>query len=182
VSPTTSRLRSIALVPVDRVDNEALEILMQGLPEKYQGASCEVVKLAMCSKDFLNPHTGQYHATRMLNALEKHEQEVAQDRLLAVTGLDLYVPNMNFVFGEARLPGRSAVISTNRLTGTTTYGGEALLPSRVVKEAVHELGHTLGLAHCDQPLCVMYFSNSLTDTDRKSGDHCKACLSELGTE
>lgn len=103
-----------------------------------------------------------------------------EDRLLGVTDLDLYIPNMNFIFGEARLPGRVAIISTHRLTGTTDLGGEQLFPIRVIKEAVHELGHTLSLTHCDTHSCVMYFSNSLRDTDRKSDDYCMSCSEKLG--
>ena len=130
----------------------------------------------------LNPYSGQHHATMILDALERQGQNLAQDKLLGVTDLDLYVPNLNFVFGEARLPGRVALISTYRLMATTTYGGAELFPLRLVKEAVHELGHTLGLSHCDQTLCVMHFSNSLADTDRKSEDYCESCLRELGRE
>lgn len=138
------------------------------------------MKTGVDFEESLNPHSGQYYATRILDALERREQNVHADRLLAVTDLDLYVPNMNFVFGEARLPGRVAIISTHRLSESTNYGGEQLFPGRVVKEAMHELGHTLGLAHCDRPTCVMYFSNGLMDTDRKGEDYCESCVSELG--
>ncbi len=182
MSPTTYRLQSIALVPVGPVHDRVLEVLKQQLPEKFRGASCQIVEIVIDFEEYLNPYSGQCYATRILNVLERHEQDVDQDRLLGVTDLDLYVPNMNFVFGEARLPGRAAIISTHRLRGITDYGGEQLFPSRVVKEAVHELGHTLGLAHCKRSSCVMYFSNSLRDTDRKGEDYCKSCLSELGIE
>jgi archaemetzincin len=87
---------------------------------------------------------------------------------------------MNYIFGEARLPGRVAIISTYRLKGATGSGGAELLPVRIVKEAVHELGHTLGLTHCNNPSCVMYFSNSLRDTDRKREDYCERCSKKLG--
>lgn len=127
-----------------------------------------------------NPRCGQYYATRILADLERHGTYVKEDRLLGVTDLDLYVPNMNFVFGEARFPGRVAIISTHRLKDTTHHGDARLLPVRVIKEAVHELGHTLGLTHCDKPSCVMYFSNSLSDTDRKGEDYCETCAGRLG--
>lgn len=117
----------------------------------------------------------------MLADLEKCAKGLKDDRLLGVTDLDLYVPSMNYVFGEARLPGRVAIISTYRLKDTTSHGGAELLSVRAVKEAVHELGHTLGLTHCTNPSCVMSFSNSLEDTDRKGEDCCEACSRKLGT-
>jgi archaemetzincin len=78
---------------------------------------------------------------------------------------------MNYVFGEARCPGRVAVISTYRLKTNELK----LLEARVVKEAVHETGHMLGLRHCPRPSCVMYFSERLADTDRKMESFCSEC-------
>jgi archaemetzincin len=150
------------------------------LPFKFKGASCQAVEIEIDAEKSRNPHTGQHHATSILTDLEKHAKLLQEDRLLGVTGLDLYVPSMNFVFGEARLPGRVAIVSTYRLKGTTNYGEAELLPVRIAKEAVHELGHTLGLTHCGNRSCVMYFSNSLSDTDRKGEDYCDECLKELG--
>ncbi len=172
-------LRNISLVPVAQVLEGSIEILKERLPNKFPGAACYVAEVPVDIENSLNPQSGQHHSTKLLAALEKHA-DVDEDKLLGVTDLDLYIPNMNFVFGEARLPGRVAIISTRRLRESTDCGGERLFPIRVVKEAVHELGHTLGLAHCDTHSCVMYFSNSLRDTDRKSEDYCTSCSKKLG--
>jgi len=102
-------------------------------------------------------------------------------KVLGVTAADLYVPHLNFVFGEAYCPGKVAVISINRLR--PEFYNEPpdirLLLSRMSKEAVHELGHTFGLNHCSNSKCVMYFSNSIVDTDAKGSVFCDRCLQNL---
>jgi archaemetzincin len=97
--------------------------------------------------------------------------------ILGVAGVDLTVPGLNFVFGLADAGRRAAVISLARLY--PEFYGQPRDPrrfkERAVKEAVHELGHLLGLGHCPDPACVMSFSNSLADTDRKGPGFCQAC-------
>jgi len=112
---------------------------------------------------------GQYRAERLLALARGLDGR----RVLAVTAHDLYAEGLNFVFGTADSPGRAAVISLARLHGGADA---ATFRARAVKEAIHELGHTLGLGHCANPRCVMRFSNSLADTDRKTARLCDACL------
>ena len=116
----------------------------------------------------------QYHSTRILAALEECA-EPGEDRVLGVASFDLYVPGMNYVFGEARCPGRVAVISTYRLKANDLE----LLEARAVKEAVHETGHMLGLRHCTRHSCVMCFSEQLADTDRKMESFCSECEGKM---
>jgi len=156
-----------------------MTILEEELPKKFQGASCRVAKVTIDLAESFNPRSGQYYATRILTALERRAGNRKDEKLLGVTDLDLYVPNMNFIFGEANLPGSAAIISTHRLRNTTPYGDKRLFPERLIKEAVHELGHTIGLVHCETQSCVMHFSNSLADTDRKDQDYCERCLRKL---
>lgn len=85
---------------------------------------------------------------------------------------DGYVPGLNFVFGVAY--GDKAIVFTERLKST-----EELFEVRLAKEVIHELGHTLGLGHCDDPRCVMYFSNTIRDTDRKGPGFCDRCFERL---
>lgn len=103
------------------------------------------------------------------------------DRVLGVTEVDLYVPGLNFVFGEAQPPHGPAVISLFRLR-PEFYGeppNEELYLGRASKEAVHEVGHTLNLGHCRDPGCVMFFSNSILDTDRKNLGFCRRCRERI---
>jgi len=99
------------------------------------------------------------------------------DRVLGVVDFDLYVPSLHFVFGEADLENRVAIISLCRLK-PEYYGlseDRDRFKERVLKEGMHELGHTYGLGHCPNPLCVMHFSNSLLDTDIKKASLCPQC-------
>ncbi len=102
--------------------------------------------------------------------------------ILGVTGVDLYVPGLNFVFGLADPRSRGAIISLARLY-PEFYGqprDPRLFKERALKEAIHELGHLWGLGHCPNAACIMFFSNSLTDTDRKGPEFCAKCRGKLG--
>lgn len=116
----------------------------------------------------------QYLARSLIRAMPASEPGV---KTLGITDADLYAPDLNFVFGQAQLPGDRAVMSIARLRPEfhDEEPDRELLVERAVKEAVHEIGHTLGLRHCDDPRCVMHFSRTLADTDRKGRSLCAGC-------
>jgi archaemetzincin len=117
----------------------------------------------------------QYHSTAILQAMQPLVEAGA--RLLAVTSHDLYVPVLTFVFGEAQLTGSCAVVSLHRLR-EEIYGlppREDLMRERLVKEAIHELGHTYGLRHCDDWRCVMTSSHAVERLDVKGAQFCILC-------
>ena len=123
-----------------------------------------------------DPLRGQYRAFELLQEacrLKEHPDSI----VLGITDRDIYESSLNFVFGLASSSMRCAVISTARLSNSF-YGlseESSLFFRRVVTEAVHEIGHTLGLGHCPTPHCVMHFSNSLADTDMKGYEFCEEC-------
>jgi archaemetzincin len=122
---------------------------------------------------------GQDRSTAILRLMERAwELPSARDaRVLGVTVSDLYVPVLTFVFGEAQVDGNCATISTTRLR-EEFYGlpaDEALLRERLLKESVHELGHTFGLRHCADWRCVMSSSYAVERVEVKSAQFCPAC-------
>jgi archaemetzincin len=119
---------------------------------------------------------GQYASTTLLRLLLEDPVPEA-GRVLGVSGVDLFVPVLSYVFGEAQLDGRAAVVSLHRLE-PTAYGlpaDPARLAERLRKEAIHELGHTYGLLHCDEARCVMRSSTYVEEIDLKDAVFCGAC-------
>lgn len=119
---------------------------------------------------------GQYSSTLLLADLLAGPPDGA-DKVLGVTSVDLFIPVLTYVFGEAQLGGRAAVVSAHRLR-PEVYGlapDDALLGERLVKEAVHELGHAHGLVHCPDPDCVMHTSTYVEEIDLKSAGLCETC-------
>jgi len=164
----------IRLIPVGEIDS----YILLGLREAMSGALPEGVEAGEpmpVPKSAYNPKRGQYQASEILYALARLPR--SGERLLGVGDVDIYSPGLNFVFGLATPGIQTAVISLTRLR--PEYYGQRpdrkLLLERAVKEAIHEVGHLLGLGHCPDPSCVMAFSNSLEDTDRKGRAFCPHC-------
>jgi archaemetzincin len=126
---------------------------------------------------------GQYHSTELLAQVRALASPECW-RLLGVTGHDLYIPILTFVFGEAQMGGAAAIVSTHRLC-QEFYGlpqDGSLFRDRLLKEAVHELGHTLELRHCEDYRCAMASSHSVEWIDLKESALCSACASRAAPQ
>jgi archaemetzincin len=102
-------------------------------------------------------------------------------KVLAVTGRDLYIPVLTFVFGHAQLGGRAAVISLARLR-QEFYGlapNRELFVERASKEALHETGHMFGLVHCAERSCAMSLATNVRQIDEKKAAYCAGCTARL---
>jgi len=168
----------IAILPIGQVNAEVLQFVQHGLNEAFLEIEVSLLQTAMPIPGGAYDHSRQqYRSTFILAQISKHFGNVEAQCVLGVTTVDLYAAGLNFVFGEAQCPGKFALISLCRLK-PELYGEPAsdrLFLERALKEAVHEVGHVIGLGHCQNPLCVMYFSNSIKDTDRKRARFCEDC-------
>jgi archaemetzincin len=157
-----------------QTDHVVLDGLTRDLARTF-GVSCQLRKDSLDISFAFDRKRSQYYSTAILQKMQPRVE--LGTRLLAVTSLDLYVPVLTFVFGEAQLEGNCALVSLHRL-GEPFYGLPArpdLLHERLVKEAVHELGHTFGLLHCEDWNCVMTSSHSVERVDVKSAEFCQEC-------
>ena len=166
----------ITLAATNDVDSMLLTALRDRLPEVL-GMEAEIGEPMEDISFAFNPHRNQHQSAPILESLGKTHSVSVGDEVLGIVDVDLYAPELNFVFGEADLRAGIAVVSLTRLR-QDFYGlpnDEDLFFQRILKESVHELGHTLGLLHCMESTCVMHFSNCLEETDHKSHEFCQGC-------
>jgi len=172
-------MKKLQLLPVGEVDARLLEWLQQALYEKFR-VPAEILSPALDPSFALHAERQQYHSSEILGAMQRYVNSNTW-RLLGVTGHDLYIPILTFVFGEAQLGGKGAVVSHHRLR-QEFYGlpeDADLLANRLLIESVHELGHTLSLTHCHDYQCAMAPSHAVEWIDIKDSGFCEDCLSRV---
>jgi archaemetzincin len=169
----------IGILPIGQADTGILIQIKEKLARVFPDTMCVVIdeKLPLREEDF-DKKRKQYRSNAILSEIQGYAAKKTDlNRVLGVVDTDIFVPELNFVFGEAVCPGKAALISLWRLK--PEFYGDApnmeLFSARTLKEAVHELGHTLGLRHCPRSSCVMHFSNSISDTDIKQSLFCDQC-------
>lgn len=172
-------MRIVSLVPVGEVTRSYLESLAGGLAPRLRVA-CSIDARHLDPSPAFDSLRGQYQSTEILKRLAQHATSESW-RVLGVTEADLHIPILTYVFGEAQLGGRCAVVSLCRLR-QEFYGlpnDPSLLAQRLLKESLHELGHTLGLRHCTDYRCVMSSSHAVENIDLKLPAFCPTCSSPL---
>jgi archaemetzincin len=174
-------MEKILIVPLgDDVKRGDLDFLVEPLGRTFAAEVQFTAAMPLPSRAF-DPRRKQYVSNVILEFLHLRMKAPKWGRILAVTNQDLTVANLNFVFGQADINTGMAIISLVRLR-PEVCGDEPnrqLFEKRAVTEAVHEIGHTLGLDHCSDSSCVMFFSNTLQDTDNKGFSFCDRCQRSL---
>jgi archaemetzincin len=130
--------------------------------------------------EYYDPFRRQYNGTRLLKEVDSQFSSDV-DKTVGLFSVDLYIPILTYIFGQAFLKGRTGIASYYRLSNER-YGmisDDNSILNRFSKEVIHELGHTFGLIHCHFPTCVMRASTYVEDIDQKSTHLCQKCRNEL---
>jgi archaemetzincin len=170
----------VGILQVGQVAPEVLAALAEGLPKVFPDTTATVITDVLpVSQGAFDKKRSQYNSSLLLNEVRVYAAKRQQDfhRVLGVVDADMFAFGLNYVFGEAYALGAAALVSLWRLKPEfcRDQPNKSLYLLRAQKEAVHELGHTLGAKHCPRSLCVMHFSNSIFDTDKKQNLLCDDC-------
>jgi archaemetzincin len=172
-------MKVLQLLPIGEFDPRLLRELGPAMAETFR-VPCEVARLRLDPEFAYHGERQQYHSSEILQAMQRL---VTRDswRVLGVTAVDLYIPILTFVFGEAQIGGPCGLVSAHRLR-QEFYGlppNAEMLGQRLLKEAVHEVGHTLALTHCEDYQCAMAPSHAVEWIDLKDVSLCETCRAQV---
>ena len=172
-------MNELCLVPIGSVPADALQWIEDATVEWFPFPIRRLPQLDIPGTAF-DSTRGQYQSVEIMKMLAKAAPRDAF-RVLGVTNVDLAIPMLSFLFGQAQFEGPIAVVSLCRLH-QEFYGlpeQESLLRERTVKEVLHELGHTFGLVHCSDSTCAMSLATHIELVDSKSEKYCARCGTQL---
>lgn len=172
-------MKPLRLLPVGHVEGELLAFLRSALRQSLH-IPCDILPVVQDPSATFHAERRQYHSSQILAGMQKFVNGDSW-RVLGVTDVDLYIPILTFVFGEAQTDGECAVVSARRLR-QEFYGlapDAGILEQRLLKEAIHEIGHTCDLTHCDNYLCAMAASHAVEWIDIKDAALCRECREKL---
>jgi archaemetzincin len=168
-------MNRVHLLRVGRIDISLMESVRDALPHSLP-VQCEILPFQFDPTPSYHAERQQFHSSELLQRMQSLVEH-RDFRFLAIGDVDLYIPILKYVFGEAQIGGPCAIVSAFRLR-QEFYGLEsddALLRQRLLKECVHELGHTLDLRHCQDYRCAMASSHAVEWIDLRENTLCDAC-------
>jgi len=165
---------SIIVSPIGDLDTSILKKVGREINRIF-GCQTQITPLLQEVGFALDPGRNQHHSTSILEKLSQLAPLNAT-KILAITQVDLFIPILTYVYGEAQLGGKAAIISTYRLKeDLSPLRSQEKIHHRTAKEAIHELGHTFNLRHCRDSACIMHYCRTIRDVDRKSDQFCRYC-------
>jgi archaemetzincin len=170
---------NIVLIPFGRFEKDLVERVTPDIEREFSrtvGTRDGYLDLS----GFYDPARRQYNGTLLLTKIDASFATVF-DKTVGLFNVDLFIPILTYIFGQAYLNGRAGIVSSFRLSNDR-YGirsDEKVLADRLRKEIIHELGHMFGLVHCHDPVCVMRSGNYVEDIDQKSHKLCTRCRDQL---
>jgi archaemetzincin len=166
----------LILQPMGNIPEMLIEKISEELKNQLRIVT-DVAATMGIPKEFRDSYRDQYSAERILKFLNEN----VQGRVLAITDSDIFAAEMNYTYGQAQMSGSSAVLSTFRLRPEfyRNRADNSVLIERAIKESVHEVGHMLGLKHCLNEKCVMNFSPTIFNFDKKAKNFCDDCKTKL---
>lgn len=182
--------KKIGLIKIGQVDQFILDKLKKKLELNFNEFTISIDLLQdiiPLENSEYNIKRSQYKTSKILNRINNYAEIKQYFRILGIMDQDIYSKSLRFAFGRATSPRIDnlwhpvgALISITRLRESfyRRPEEEVLVEQRILKEAIHELGHTFNLEHCNK-FCIMQFSNRLADTDEKPSKFCDSCLEKL---
>lgn len=169
----------IWLLPLGKVERSLLNELRSAISQRFK-VRCQLLQVEFDPTLGYHAERQQFHSSEILQAMQAIERP-KDCHLLGVAGVDLYIPILKYVFGEAQLGGPCAVVSFHRLR-QEFYGLERddrLLSQRLLKECIHEIGHTLDLRHCRDYRCAMASAHAVEWIDLRENSLCESCQAQV---
>ncbi len=168
----------ITLISYGYFDAELLRYLAEAVKKEFL-MDVNLKEGHLDLSEFYDPTRRQYNGVKLIHEVENSLSQ-GSSKTIGLFNVDLFIPILTYIFGQAFLDGRTGIASSYRLSNER-YGinaDEKIVTQRFIKEVIHELGHTFGLIHCHLPACVMRSSTYVEDIDQKSMHLCHSCRNE----
>ncbi len=170
--------KAVSLVPFGDVRQDVIDAIAGGI---YENLGLEVLfeESQPLPSTLFDSDRGQFRGEDLVRHL-RDSISTSSALKLGITAVDLYALGLDFVFGISILKQATSIISYHRLDNSFYHlsPNHRVLYERVVKESLHELGHAMGLEHCQSP-CIMYYSNSVMEIDVKPARFCSSCAGRI---
>lgn len=172
-------LDNITLISFGYFEKELLEMIIEDVEREFM-LPVRIREGHLDLSEFYDPARRQYDGNRLIKEIDS-SYALDSNKTLGLFNVDLFIPILTYIFGQAFLGGRSGIASIFRLSNES-YGlksDKKVFVDRIQKEVIHELGHTFGLIHCRNTTCVMRSSTYVEDIDQKDSTLCHQCRIDL---